>query len=247
LPLELPLNQKKTLNLIVVAAGGRRSAVYSAAFLRRGYLDAMAEAAREPGLQYALFEGTFTSARALGESTPASSGVTDSLELQQFNRTSNYGVRFKGILSVPSDSYYQFAVESDDGSVLEIDDEVVVVTMASSAVSAITGPRGPLLIQLRWPQAEGAPRCVAGRPLGGYSPWAGLSCSTSGAHVLIHGVGSPEMSTGTQPDRIGRGLEFTPRAAGHRVGPTAPPRQAGEAAGPNSRMRIAPRAASSYT
>jgi len=159
LPLELPLNQKRTLNLIVVAPGGRRSVVYAATFLRRAYLDAIAEAAGQPGLQYSLFEGTFTSARALGEGTPASSGVTDSMELQQFNRQSNYGVRFNGTLSVPVDSYYQFAVESDDGSVLEIDDEVVVDNDGNHPIRLVTGHiplrRGLHRFQLRYFQAEG--------------------------------------------------------------------------------------------
>ena len=159
LPLELPLDQKRTLNLIVVAPGGRRSTVYGATFLRRGYLDAIAEAAGQPGLQYSLFEGTFKSARALGESTPASSGVTDSLELQQFNRQLNYGVRFKGTLSVPADSYYGFAVESDDGSVLEIDDEVVVDNDGNHPIRLVTGHiplrRGLHRFQLRYFQAEG--------------------------------------------------------------------------------------------
>ena len=35
-------------------------------------------------------------------------------------------ISFDGFLNVPADGYYRFAVESDDGSVLQIDDEVVV-------------------------------------------------------------------------------------------------------------------------
>jgi hexosaminidase len=77
-------------------------------------------------MEYSLVDGTLTSARDIGLHTPASSGVTDSLELKQFNRSTDYGISFKGLLRVPADDYYQFAVESDDGSVLEIDDEVVV-------------------------------------------------------------------------------------------------------------------------
>ncbi len=157
--LQLPLNDKKTLNLIVVAPGGRRSAVYGASFLRRPYLEAMAEVAQEPGLRYALVEGAFKSARGFDEITPIASGVTESLELQQFNRTSNYAVRFEGTVSVPADSYYQFAVESDDGSVLEIDDETVVDNDGNHPSRVVTGHiplrRGQHRFRLRYFQAEG--------------------------------------------------------------------------------------------
>ena len=157
--LQLQLNRKTQLNLIVVAPGGRRSAVYGATFLRRGYLDPIGATSVQPGLVYALVEGTFKSARTIGEITPASSGVTDSLELQQFNRQSNYGVLFEGYLSVPSDSYYQFAVESDDGSVLEIDDEIVVDNDGNHANRMVTGHvplrRGLHRFRLRYFQAEG--------------------------------------------------------------------------------------------
>ena len=38
----------------------------------------------------------------------------------------NYGVRFEGYINVEADGFYRFAMESDDGSVLRIDDEVVI-------------------------------------------------------------------------------------------------------------------------
>jgi hexosaminidase len=65
--------------------------------------------------------------------------VTDSIELQQFNRSSGYGISFDGFLSVPADGYYRFAVESDDGSILEIDDEVVVDNDGNHASRIVTG------------------------------------------------------------------------------------------------------------
>jgi hexosaminidase len=159
LRVELRANQKTILNLIVVAPGGRRSAVYGATFLRRAYLEATGEGTQRPGLQYTLFEGTFRSARDLADTAPAASGVTDSFDLQQFNRPSNYGVRFEGTLSVPADDYYLFAVESDDGSVLEIDDEIVVDNDGNHASRLLTGHiplrRGLHKFRLQYFQAGG--------------------------------------------------------------------------------------------
>ena len=124
--IDLQTNQKVVLNLIVVAPGGKHSVVYGATFQRRPFLEAIGNVAGQPGPEYSLVDGRLTSARDIGQHTPASRGVTASLELQQFNRLNDYGISFNGFLSVPVDDYYQFAVESDDGSVLEIDDEVVV-------------------------------------------------------------------------------------------------------------------------
>jgi hexosaminidase len=139
LRIALPANQKVDLKLIVVAPGGRHSVVYGATFLRRPLLEAIGDAPQQPGLAYSLVDGNLTSARGVGRLIPASRGVTDSLDLQQFKRSSHYGISFDGFLNVPADGYYRFAVESDDGSVLQIDDELVVDNDGSHASRMVTG------------------------------------------------------------------------------------------------------------
>jgi hexosaminidase len=159
LKIDLHTNQKVILNLIVVVPGARSSVVYGATFLRRPLLEAIADASRRPGLAYSLVDGKFASARAFGQSAPASVGVTDSLELQQFNRSSDYGIRFEGFLNAPADGYYQFALESDDGSVLQIDDELVIDNDGNHASRLLTGHiplrHGLHRFSLNYFQAEG--------------------------------------------------------------------------------------------
>jgi hexosaminidase len=158
LQIALPANQKVDLKLIVVAPGDRHSVVYGATFLRRPFLPAIG-APRRPGLEYSLVDGNLTSARGVGPGIPALRGVTDSLDLQQFKRSSHYGISFDGFLNVPADGYYRFAVESDDGSVLEIDDEVVVDNDGIHASRIVTGHtplrRGLHRFKLGYFQAEG--------------------------------------------------------------------------------------------
>jgi hexosaminidase len=122
----LSLGQSKRLNLVIVTAGGRRSVVYGATFLRRAPLEAQPYGAAQPGLTYAVFDGRFNTVQGFDQNAPSQSGSTRSVDLQQFGRSVNYGVRFDGFLRVPVDGFYRFAVESDDGAVLRIDDEVVV-------------------------------------------------------------------------------------------------------------------------
>src|SRR6266853_92763 len=160
-PLQIPLqlNQKSVLNLVVVAPGGRRSVVYGATFLRGSYRDAIRVDAKQPGLTFALYEGKFTSAQSIEQGTPAARGITSSFDLQQFNRVFDYGISFDGYLTVQSDAFYQFAVESDDGSVLEIDDEVVVDNDGIHGSRVVLGHiplrQGVHKFKLRYFQAQG--------------------------------------------------------------------------------------------
>jgi hexosaminidase len=160
-PLQIPLqpNQKSILNLVVVTPGGRRSVVYGATFLRRPYRDAIRFDAKQPGLTFALYEGKFTSAQSVEQGTPAARGITSSFDLQQFGRVFDYGISFDGYLTVPSDDFYQFAVESDDGSVLEIDDELVVDNDGNHTSGVVTGHiplrQGVHKFKLRYFQSEG--------------------------------------------------------------------------------------------
>jgi len=160
-PLQIPLpsDQKTTLNVLVTAPVGRRSVVYSATFLRRPYLDAISGVVPQPGLSFALFEGKFTTVQDIESGNPVSTGNSSSLDLEQFGRTMNYGVRFEGYVNVEADNFYRFAIESDDGSVLRIDDEVVVANDGNHAPQSVTGHiplrRGLHKISLRYFQSEG--------------------------------------------------------------------------------------------
>jgi hexosaminidase len=140
-PFDLPLQpgQKTVLHLMVQEPGGRKSVVYEASFLVRPLVNALDEAPREPGLSYVLVDAKLNSARNVLGQTPTLRGVTDSFDLKQFNRSSDYGVSYAGFLFVQADGYYQFAVESDDGSVLTIDDEVIVDNDGRHAAHTVKG------------------------------------------------------------------------------------------------------------
>ncbi len=151
--------QKKSLNLVVVTPAGRRSMVYGATFLRRSYRDASSMADAQPGLRFALFDGTFASVQSIEQGTQAATGIANSFDLQQFGRAVHYGVSFAGYLKVEADGYYQFAVESDDGSLLQIDDEVVVDNDGNHPSRRVTGHiplrQGFHKIKLLYFQSEG--------------------------------------------------------------------------------------------
>ena len=97
--------------------------------------------------------------RTIGEGVQAAAGITSSFDPQQFGRVFDFGTTWAGYVSAPSDSFYQFAVESDDGSVLRIDRNVVVDNDGNHPGRLITGHiplrQGLHRFELRYFQARG--------------------------------------------------------------------------------------------
>ena len=168
-PLQIALRpeQPQLLKLVVVTPQGRRSVVYGATFLRRAYLEPI-RAEAQPKLAFVLYDGKFASVRDIERGAKVARGTTESFDLQQFGRALNYAVQFEGFLKIDSDDFYQFVVDSDDGAVLEIDDEVVVDNDGNHAPRTIAGhvPSAAGLAQVSPALLPGGGWIVARRQLG---------------------------------------------------------------------------------
>jgi hexosaminidase len=173
MPFQVPLqlDQKTLLNLIVVTARGRRSIVYTATLWRRSYRDAVTYTDGRPGLTFTLFEGKFTNTEDIDLGNQVTTGTTNSFDLKQFGRQVNYGVTFEGYLKVPADGFYKFAVESDDGTVLRIDDEEVVNNDGNHASQVVSGNvplrQGFHKLRLKYFQGQGGASLRVGWALSG--------------------------------------------------------------------------------
>ncbi len=122
-------NGRAVLKTVVVTGTGRKSSTYSAVILRRNLLPAGVPISGEPkieGMTYSLYKGTFNSVLVMDGIEPAVKGETKLFALRQFNEKENFGVIWEAYLKVPEDGLYDFAVDSDDGAVIMIDDETVV-------------------------------------------------------------------------------------------------------------------------
>jgi alpha-L-fucosidase len=78
----------------------------------------------EPGLRYEYFEGVFE--KTTDFNTPVKRGVVRTFDLSPRARDGRFGFRYAGFLKVPKRGVYQFALTSDDGSRLSIDNQVLV-------------------------------------------------------------------------------------------------------------------------
>ena len=77
-------------------------------------------------LQYEYYEGTWTSVPDFGSLTPTATGVTGDFDLSLRQRDDNFAFRFTGSFTVSAAGTYRFNTESDDGSTLRVNGQLVV-------------------------------------------------------------------------------------------------------------------------
>lgn len=133
MPLEIALNQNenKDLKVIVMLPNNRKSSVYSATILRRAYLESVgAMIDKYNHANFAYYKNSFKSVTEMDKIEPTEKGTTQSIGLSQIGKKQDlkepFGVIFDGLLKVENDGIYEFSLESDDGAVLMIGNEMIV-------------------------------------------------------------------------------------------------------------------------
>jgi hexosaminidase len=111
------------------------------------------------GLTYAYYERRVRRAAALSEWVPSARDVVSGLDFTGSERAEDFGVRWQGLLRVPADGVYEFALESDDGSVLRIGGNTVIdhdgPHGARTAMGAVALAAGHHRFELLYFQGEG--------------------------------------------------------------------------------------------
>lgn len=96
-----------------------------AAYLLRARVRPQGQATRVQGLAYELFEQK-SGEPDFENDKPVAKGSAAGADLGVRRRDDNFGLRFTGTLDVPGAGEWRFATNSDDGSMLWIDGELVV-------------------------------------------------------------------------------------------------------------------------
>ena len=121
-----PSNGTTTVKCIVITPNGRASAVYAASYMRKDYKAALNVNPTNKGVKFDAFYKTFNQAKNIGSGKADSTGVIPSFDIRPFVAKVTFGVRYEGYVKIETDGLYEFKTNSDDGSVLLIDDEVIV-------------------------------------------------------------------------------------------------------------------------
>ena len=74
------------------------------------------------GLKYGYYEGEFTHVKDISKASEIRSGVIPQFSLDKRQNDENFALTFDGYIRVPADGLYTFYLESNDGSVLYLND-----------------------------------------------------------------------------------------------------------------------------
>jgi hexosaminidase len=155
----LDTNGTVVLKTIVIIADRRKSSTYSAVITNRKMLPAVAADPKIEGMIYALYKGTFASVEDMSKTDPAVKGEAKTFALKPLNEKENFGVVWEAYWKAPEDGLYDFAIDSDDGAVLQIDDRTVVdsdgVHTRKTATSDVPLAQGFHRLRVKYFQKDG--------------------------------------------------------------------------------------------
>jgi alpha-N-arabinofuranosidase len=78
------------------------------------------------GIDYKYYEGNWSALPDFDSLVPKRKGVIDSFILPNENSGINFGVKYTGYIKIPKDGMYNFYLNSDDGSILLIDNKTII-------------------------------------------------------------------------------------------------------------------------
>ncbi|WP_448702711.1 family 20 glycosylhydrolase [Mucilaginibacter sp. AW1-3] len=125
---QVPNNSSRVFQTIVISNSGKRSAVTRAIINNKPALAPVTYNGAAEGLKYRLFNGTFENTDKIDGGTEIDTGVAKNFNTSGFrkNGVHDFGVIYTGFIRIDNNGKYSFSTSSADGSVLMIDDQLVV-------------------------------------------------------------------------------------------------------------------------
>ena len=121
-----PLNETSTIKAMAIMPGKLSSNLNSKKAIRYKWLAAAKLSKPQPGIAYRYYEPAGKIDMSSINNTPTASGVTAVISHQNKKRTDKFAFEFTGYIKIDKEGIYTFFTDSDDGSILYIDDEEVV-------------------------------------------------------------------------------------------------------------------------
>lgn len=80
----------------------------------------------KPGITYEYYEGKWEQLPAFESLSPKRSGIIDQFIIPKENAGEDFGVQYSGYIKIPADGLYTFYANSDDGTDISIDKNLIV-------------------------------------------------------------------------------------------------------------------------
>ncbi|GAB2686087.1 glycoside hydrolase family 20 protein [Mucilaginibacter koreensis] len=125
--LDVPVNQYRDLQVMVITPSGLRSPLTKVKVYNTPPLAPSNYTANVPGVKYQYYSGKFDYTTQFNTVAVSDTGVVKSFNLPVFRKNRQpYGIIYNGFIRIDNDGKYLFSTQSNDGSVLLIDDQQVV-------------------------------------------------------------------------------------------------------------------------
>ena len=79
-----------------------------------------------PGLVYHYYEGAFEQTKDIKIAAAIESGIVSHFSLENSKSENYFALTFDGYIQIPTDGLYTFYLESNDGSMLNLDDDQLI-------------------------------------------------------------------------------------------------------------------------
>lgn len=141
----VPQDQYRELKTIVITPSGKRSVVTNTIVYNKASFAAVKYAGQATGAKYQLFTGTYTATNQLANAAATDSGTVKTFSTVDFRKSKGkFGIVYSGYINIDADGNYGFSTLSGNGSVLLIDDQLIVDNDGKHAVTEQNGA-APLL------------------------------------------------------------------------------------------------------
>jgi hypothetical protein len=121
------LSRSATVKTRAYTADGRASRVNTHEFRKMAPQPAARVNKTQPGLRFSYFEGNWEKLPDFGKLKPVKTGIAPSVSLESLgHRPIHFGAVWEGYVEVPVSGTYTFFINSDDGSKLYINGELMI-------------------------------------------------------------------------------------------------------------------------
>ncbi len=123
----MPVNSSRELQTVVITPSGKHSAVTRTLMYNKGPLTPANYTGTAEGLKYVVHSGSFNNTGQIENGPVIDTGTIKHFGTAAFrSKSRNFGVVYNGYIKVDADGKYSFTSASGDGSIVMIDDQMVV-------------------------------------------------------------------------------------------------------------------------
>ena len=125
----VPKGQNRPIKSIVITPSGKRSAITTTLLVNRDTLnaDTLIKIKNAGTLKYYYVPGKFSNTLAIDTNLATQKGLVNQISFQKISgKDREYGLIFIGFVKVNENATFEFSLNSDDGSKLYIDDQLII-------------------------------------------------------------------------------------------------------------------------